>query len=1308
MAIVSEQSPTDAATVLWKALQEGLILPTSQVYKFFQGIEQSETQSPVNLTYRFLHDRVQQAAYSLIPEAQKQLAHWQIGQLLQQGLSEQEQVEQIFDIVNQLNLGRATISNPVQKQQLAQMNLQAGQKAKLSSAYQAAQNYYEIGISLLTTDAWQTDYPLAYALHRDASEAAYLCGNFEQAEVLYEVTLAQADTSLDKAAVYRVQMTQYQLQGRNTEAIAIQRQSLHLLGWTMPIEPEDIQASLDEQIAAVNRFLETQTIASILEFPQMEDHNIAEILRILQILFYAAWLDGQPTLALLALAAMTTLSLQHGNSEMSPFGYVGYGLIANAVLKNAPQAHQFGDMAVQLCEQFDNADVRGMTNFLFAADVHSWSRPLRAADPYYENALKYGMDAGNWLTVGFTMMLSGSDRLTYGKNLDDLYAIAQTHAEFLRQIKSLENLDALVVGVLQPIRHLLNLTTNHLSFDDEDFSETAYLQKYHSAPYHLAWFYSVKIRHAYLFGQQATYSALIPQLNLIETTISSHAKVPSSVFYVALMHLALIESTQDQAERQSHWQAILPLEEQLTRWEQDCPENIRHKSLLLRAEKARLHGQKSEAIECYEQAITQAQDQGYGYEAALANELAAKFYLSWGKEKIAQEYLTNAYYGYARWGAKAKVQDLEQRYPQLLAPILQQQRMSLSAIETAFTITSQYPSTQSSNSGNTSISDTLDLATILKTSQTLSSEIQLDKLLATLLHTVLENAGADKGVLLMPRENQWFVEAVATVDQPAQIQSIALSSSSEVPQSLINTVKHSREAVVIVDASAHPTLAMDAYVMAHQPKSLLCTAILNQGKLVAILYLENHVTVGAFTRDRVELLNLLCVQAAISLENARTFYEMQQTEIQLQKSHAFLNAQSESSLDGILVVYRNREIHSYNQRFLDVWKISPELRTSRDDQKMLAHVVDKMANPQAFLEKILYLYDHIDESSHCELLLKDGRTIERTSVPVNSTNGENWGRIWYFRDITNRKQAEETILQKSQDLELALSELQNTQLQMVQSEKMASLGNLVAGVAHEINNPIGFLNGSINNGKDYVQDLLGHLALYQQHYPNPVALIQDHAEEIDLEFLSADLPKLLNSMKGATNRITGISTSLRTFSRADAEYKVSANIHDGIDSTILILKYRLKANEHRPAINVIQDYGDIPAIDCFPGQLNQVFMNILANAIDMFDEKAQGQSFEQLEAHPQQITIRTTADANQVQIQIADNGKGMTEDVRARIFDHLFTTKAVGKGTGLGLAIARQIIEEKHGGKISCHSTPGIGTEFAITIPLYHDSESIR
>ncbi|MEO0806106.1 MAG: AAA family ATPase, partial [Cyanobacteria bacterium J06643_4] len=1146
LAIVCNIDQDEVASHLWDSLQEGFVVPANETYKFFQGdrlqaIEPVAGLQAVTIGYRFLHDRIQQAAYSLIPEDQKQITHWKIGQLLQQELSAQEQAEQIFEIVNQLNLGAAQIFDVAQKQSLAELNLKAGQKAQRSAAYTAAQRYYETGIKGLSEPAWQTHYALMYGLYRNGAEVAYLAGDFDRAEALYAIAIAQAQTPLDKAVIYRVQVTQYQLQGRNSEAIAIQRQSLQLLGWQMPEGPDDAQASLDQQIETVSQFLTQQSIKSILALPKMEDELVAEMLRILQILFYTAWLDGQSVLALLALAKMTTLSLHYGNSDMSPFGYVGYGLIANVILKQAAMADQFGAMAVELCEQFDNANVRSMTNFLFAADVHSWSRPLCESETYYNNAFNYGMEAGNWLTVSFAIMQSGSDRLTYGKNLQDLYAIAQTHAEFLHQVKSLENLDAFTVGVLQPVRQLLGLTHSSFSFDDDSFSEAEYLQKYGETPYHLAWYYSVKIRHAYLFEQLADYPALISKLSIIEDTIPTHAKLPSSVFYVALMHLALIETAEDETSRQSHWEALDPLEARLNLWGKDCPENIGHKCLLIQAEKARLNSQRSAAIEAYEQAIEQANANNYGYEEALANELAAKCYLSMGEETTAATYLQEAYYGYARWGAKAKTDALEQHYPTFLEPILTaapvQSSDTLNPLETIIAPNfSVHPSTQASRASTTNVNTSLDFAAILKASQALSSTIEIEELLRQLSQIILQNSGGDRCALILANsEGTWELKALATHNN-TDLLSTPLTNYPGIPLKLIHYVKNTQTAVVI-DELETDLPVIDTYLEKVRPQSLLCLPLLNQGKLLGVLYLRNRTTRGAFTQERIHVLEFLCTQAAISLENARLYQQAQ------------------------------------------------------------------------------------------------------------------------------------TYAQQAQDY---AQQLEQSQLQTVQSEKMASLGNLVAGVAHEINNPIGFLNGSVKNAKGYLQDLSEHLALYQQHHPQAAAPVQENAEDIDLDFLLDDFPKLLDSMNAANQRIKSISTSLRTFSRADTEYKVSANLHDGLDSTLLILKYRLKGNENRPAIEVVKDYGEMPTIDCFPGQLNQVFMNLLANAIDIFDEAAEQLSFAELKEKPQIITVKTElcSEKKAATIQICDNGKGMSEEVKARIFDHLFTTKEVGKGTGLGLAIA--------------------------------------
>ena len=292
------------------------------------------------------------------------------------------------------------------------------------------------------------------------------------------------------------------------------------------------------------------------------------------------------------------------------------------------------------------------------------------------------------------------------------------------------------------------------------------------------------------------------------------------------------------------------------------------------------------------------------------------------------------------------------------------------------------------------------------------------------------------------------------------------------------------------------------------------------------------------------------------------------------------------------------------------------------------------------------------------------------------------------------------LLELNRELENNYKKLQEAQLQLVQTEKMATLGNLVAGVAHEINNPAGFIQGNLEPTVAYIQDLLAHLRLYQTLHGNSNPKILKHAEEIDLEFVVEDLPKSIASMEEGVKRIGHISTSLRTFSRTDTVAKASFNLHDGLDSTLLVLKHRLKGNEERPDIEIIKKYGDVPEIECFPGQLNQVFMNLLANAIDALDECIGDRCHADINKQPFQIEIKTEMEDDQVIIRIRDNGVGMSEEVKNRIFEQGFTTKPVGKGTGLGMAIARQIVEEKHGGTITCRSEMGRGTEFGIALPL--------
>ncbi|MEG4317735.1 MULTISPECIES: GAF domain-containing protein [unclassified Microcoleus] len=725
-----------------------------------------------------------------------------------------------------------------------------------------------------------------------------------------------------------------------------------------------------------------------------------------------------------------------------------------------------------------------------------------------------------------------------GNNLVDLGQEISKYNHVLRQIKQERVLYCNLI-VEQAVLNLLGESANPclLSGAAYNAEEMLPIHRELSDFFGLFEFYSYQLQLCYLLGEYGAALENAVQVEQYLMVAVSKFRLPNFYFYDSITRLAIYPNA-EAAEQLKILERISASQEKMQHWANHAPMNFLHKLCLVDAEKYRVLNQKMEAIEMYDRAIHLAKAHDYIQEEALANELAAKFYLDWGKEKIAETYMQQAYYCYG-WGAKAKTDDLETRYPHLLLPILQPQREIALLGETRFQIDRPSLSDrtiQTTCSTSSGISESLDFASIFKASQALSSQIQLEQLLHTLMQVVMENAGAKKAALLLLKDENLAVEALANLNESVILRAVSLANGASLPFTVIDYVKRTLKTVVLDDATAGTDFLADSYLAQQQPKSVLCAPILYQGTLIGLLYLENQLTIGAFTRDRLEVVQLLCAQAAISLENARLYQQ------------------------------------------------------SRD---------------------------------------------------------------------------------YAQQLERSLLDLQQAQLQTIQNEKMATLGNLVAGVAHEINNPIGFITASVNNAEEYIQDLLAHIQCYQENYPEPAPQVFDHAEDIDLEFLIEDLQKLIPSMKVASQRIREISTTLRTFSRTDTAEKVACNLHEGIDSTLLILKYRLKANDKRPAIEIVKQYGNLPLFKCFFGQLNQVFMNILANAIDALDAACVGRTFAELQAEPSRIMICTSRsiDLSTAVIRIKDNCPGMSDSVKSRIFDHLFTTKEVGKGTGLGLAI---------------------------------------
>ena len=1163
LSVVCQQPMQETAEHLWEALDIGLILPTGDAYKL-TGLDVQGLIDDVSVGYRFAHDQIQQAAYHLTPKDERAAVHWRIGRLLLEDTPTSEHDRDLFDIVNQLNAGRILAQTVAERHELAQLNLSAGQKAKSSAAYQPASTYLKTGLALLqgedaeptdTADlVWTQQYDLALDLHVAAAEIAYLNTDFSEMEKLVDTVLEKAKTLLDKIRIYEVQIQAYMAQYKWLEAVESGVSALKLLDIHFPAKPSQLHILLG--LAQSKITLARKKVEDLDELPEMQDPLKLAGVRIMAAINAASYLVS-PNLFPLLVFKQVDLMVKHGNAREAPLAYGVYGVILCGAVGDVYSGYKFGELSLRLLNKFNATQLRTRGDFTVFHFIRPWVESLESTlEPMlgvFQKALESGdlEFAGNAINVHTLASFYSGQPLRRFEEEASKYSAATSQIEQERAVhyqglfrQAAQNL--MGDGADDP-RHLQGDL-----YDEEKMRPVHQEANDLNALFHL---HTIKIILNYLFGDYTRAVELADEVDAYVDGVFGTIFVALPHFYGALARLAQYDDV-PKSEQKRILKKGRASAKKLKKWMGSAPTNFAHKYYLVEAEIARTLGNVSLARENYDQAIALANENHYLNEEAIAYERAALFFFERNQARLAQHYLQDAYHIYRRWGASAKATELERQYTGLLI------RLDSESAPSSLTATT----TLTTNTSTNNTGDVLDLASVLKASQVISGEIVLDTLLARLMRIVIENAGAERGYLIleMPSEDDVAesrlavqAEGHAARDEITTLQSIPVEDAN-LSNTIIQYVARTRENVVLNDAQNEGDFTQDQYVLSNQPASILCVPLINQGRLTGILYLENNLTTNAFTPDRIEVLNLLSSQAAVSIENAT-------------------------------------------------------------------------------------LYTQLEEYNHT----LENRVVDRT------------------RELSN-----------------TLDHLRETQDQLVEAEKMAALGSLVAGVAHEINTPVGI---GVTAASSLEQRTRKMLDAYQNG-----------------QMKRSDLDKYLDRVRQTSgtlltnlNRAAELIQSFKQVAvdRSTEKRRIFA-LKPYAEEVVKSLAPRLRPTSHTLTVTgneELQINGD-------PGVVAQIVSNLVVNSLDhAFDEGAAGQ----MQIDIAGINIAEADD--KVHLQYSDNGRGITEENLSQIFEPFFTTRRGEGGSGLGLHIIYNLVTQQLDGTIRCESEVSVGTKFIIELPMHMD-----
>jgi PAS domain S-box-containing protein len=1166
--------------------------------------------------YAFVHDRVQEAVYALIPEAERAAAHLRIGRVFASQTAPAEGEETIFETVNHLNRGATVIGSPAERVRLAALNLVAGQRAKASTAYASALAYFTAGRVLVAADGWERNHALRFDLELHCAECEFLTGGLATAEQRLTVLAEHATSLVNRAAVTRLLVALYTTLDRFERAIEVGLAYLRHAGveWSRDPTDDDVRNEYERMHA----LLRQRPLEQVLVAPLMSDADSSATMNVLAdlmppLLFVARNLHD------LALLRMTNISLEHGSSDGSCYAYARLMQVLGARFADYETAFRFGQLACDLVDHRGLDRFKARVYMCFGSYVVSWFQHLPTSRAWITRAFDAASASGDLTFTLYACKHLSTNLLVAGEPLPDVELEIERGLGFAQKAKFGLVIDAFI-GELMMIRALRGQPPDIATQGNVVYYEGQFEQHLAQSP-HLAlpacWYWIYKIQACFFAGDHVGgLTAEVKAAGLLWAS-RAYLEVAEYHLYAALIRAAACDASSAD-RRMRHMDALLEHHRQITAWAESCPENFENRAALVGAEIARLQGRDLDAQGLYERAIVSAREHGFIQNEGISHELAGRFYATRGFQAIADLYLRNARSCYLRWGADGKVRQLDRLHPHLAATEGQRR------IATIGSATQQ-----------------LDVASVVKASQAVSSEIVLPKLIERLMTIALENAGADRGLLILPAQDDYLIraEAKAADHQIGVTLCQEPISRSACPESLVRYVIRTHESVILDDA-ARPTLfSADTYLRGRKARSILCLPLINQGRLTGLLYLENTLASHAFTPDRIAVLELLAAQAAISLENTRLYRDLEEREAKFRRLF-------DSNIIGTVIFDLEERLIDANDAFLDMvgydrddlvsgrmcWPDMTPAEWRAAGERTVADL-KATARRQAF---------------EMEYFRKDGSRVP-VLVGAAALEGTREASIAFVLDLTDRKQAE--------------AAAREMQIELAHANRIATMGQITAAIAHEVKQPI-------------------------------TAMAANAAAAS--RWLDARPPNLKEARQALQSIV---ETSLRAgnvVDRIHALIKKAPPRKDRLDINEVICEVieLARGEAIKAGVSVQTDLADsLPPVYGDRVQLQQVNLNLIINAIEAMSGMA---------AAPRELLVTTgPAEPDGVLVAVRDSGPGLAPAALQRLFNPFYTTKAT--GLGMGLSICRSIIEA-HGGRLWAEVVEPRGAVFQFTLASHSHS----